>query len=120
MTEPFSPIKRSVMIVSAKEPFIDWIFSIREAHYGQGQVSREDIKKRAAEKKNAYLIPAGSSMEPDGFIGEKYAEIFENELRDWCLKTGLWPENRSREVFREWLGYEFHPVVFDTVPGRSL
>ncbi len=108
------------MIVSAKEPFIDWIFSIREAHYGQGQVSREDINKRAAEKKNAYLIPAGNSMQPGGFIREKYAEIFENELRDWCLKTGLWPENRSREVFREWLGCEFYPVVFDTVPGRSL
>ena len=120
MAFSFSPVKRSAIIIGAKEPFINWIFNIRQAHYGPAQVSRQDIEKRTAEKRNVYLIPPSGGRAPDELVREASLEIFENELRDWCLKSELWPEDRSWDVFREWFYYEFLPVVLDAAQDASL
>ncbi len=96
------------------------MFNVREAHYGYSQISLQDIKKKAAIRKNAYLIPSERLCSPDAFVKENSAAIFENELGDWCLKKELWPTDRSWEVFRKWLGYESHPLVYDAAQGIGI
>lgn len=120
MPEPLPLVRRSVIVVGLKDPFIQWVFNIRRAHYGEGQVSLDNIKKRASGRRNAYLLPPGRPAEPGGYVREHSEAIFENELGDWCLRTELWPPDRSWDVFSKWLGYEFHPLVYDAAPGDGI
>lgn len=120
MTEKFPILRRAIIIIGLKDPFIEWIFNVREAHYGRGQTSLENIKERAARKKNAYLIPPQRLCNPDAFVRENAAAIFENELSDWCLRKELWPSDRSWDVFRKWLGYESRPLVYDASPETGI
>lgn len=117
----FFPVaRRSAIVVELKGPFIEWVYNIRRAHYGERQANLEHIKKLCAQKKNVYLSPRGKFSEPEEYIKRNYPGIFESELREWCLEKRLWPECRSWEMFCEWTGYEFCPTVFDTVPGMDL
>lgn len=120
MSNMFPMLQRSAIVVAVKEPFIEWVFNIRQAHYGCSQINLGDIRKRAAGRKNIYLLPPGRVLNPDAFIKENFPAFFENELSDWCLRTELWPADRSWDVFCKWLGCEFQPLVYDAAPEIGI
>lgn len=68
MSKLFPLLRRSIIIIELKDPFIEWVFNIREAHYGCSQISLQNIRKRAGGRKNAYLLPQEQFGNPDAFV----------------------------------------------------
>lgn len=65
---------------------------------------------------NALLIPpAEDYTDAQTFILERYQQLFEAELSDWCDDDGLWPEALTLELFQQWFAVEIHSIVTDLV-----
>ena len=46
--------------------------------------------------------------------------LFEQELEEWYVDEMLWPENRNRKMFNEWIEIECHSIILDTVDGNII
>jgi len=108
-----SEINRSLAIVKAKQPFIDWAHSVDEDPDYDVEDFREDS--------SAYLIPEfEDDQEQREILEEFYQPIFEEELNSWCLDESTWPQKRDLAMFLEWFDIEFHSLVYDLAEGLPL
>lgn len=71
----------------------------------------------ANEDRTVYLISDDDAEEYETWIGLNYEAIFEDELDGWYTDETLWPENRTKQLFDEWIEVECHSVLIDTVEG---
>lgn len=97
-------LKRGVLIVRPKQPYLDWADGLDNS----GLVPAVDGEK------TIYLIP---SFENDDeawkIVKELCTEVFERELEAWHTDESAWPRNRDFATFKKWFDIELHSVVED-------
>ena len=108
-------INRGAIVVRLQEPFVRWINEANPVVDGLG-MSLES----ANEDKTIYLITDDDAENLDRWLKENYMALFEQELEEWYVDETLWPENRNRKMFNEWIEIECHSVILDTVDGNIV
>lgn len=106
-------INRSLIIVKAKQPFVEWLNSIDP----EDESDLDDVN----DEPTAYLVPEYETNDEQEGIIEWCAEfVFEYELWSWCTDEDLWPVGRDAVMFREWFDVQFHSIVNDVVGDIPL
>lgn len=103
-------INRSVVIVKAKEPFVNWLAMLPDPT----TVSLIDLNQEPT----AYLLPEWENeVEREVIIRRCYEGIFEAELESWWQCEDDWPKIRDYQAFTQWFQLELSPFVFDLTDG---
>ncbi|HEY6247433.1 MAG TPA: hypothetical protein VIX17_26020 [Pyrinomonadaceae bacterium] len=106
-------INRSLIIVKAKQPFLDWLHSLDP----EDDHELDDINSEPT----AYLIPEYETPEEQEDIIKWCADfVFEYELWSWYTDEDMWPVGRDAAMFKEWFDVEFHSIVQDVVGDIPL
>jgi len=90
-------LNRSVVMVTPKQPFLDWLLSVDPA---SAEVAVEVVCKPVF-----YLLPA---CEDDAC-----KTIFEDQLDGWYRGRSRWPVVRNFNTFRLWFEYRADALVLD-------
>jgi len=99
-------VNRGMLVVKAKEPFREWVISLE----GHSDISIQEINDDCT----AYLIPEyEDDRQRDSVLKKVYADIFAEQLFDWCVDEDIWPQKRTFTLFNKWFELEFHSVVAD-------
>jgi len=106
-------LNRSVVTVSAREPFLRWLQSVsKEASTTLAEINSETT---------AYLLPDyQDDDERQLFLAQCYDLIFEDQLAGWWTEEGDWPDKRDLVMFTRWFSVEFHSVAIDLVDDVLL
>lgn len=105
---------RTAVIVSRKQPYIDWADSLREG-------ADDGFPVELAGKRDVYLGPYSELEQTlDEALADTWAEIFEEELFGWSTDESQWPANRTREMFDAWFATELVDSIVDLVPEEPL
>jgi len=105
-------LNRSLLIVRARQPFLDWLRSLPDPI--DGDTTLDLINEDAT----AYLIPDYEDEdEYAAVLCEAFDPIFEHQLSGWWLDENDWPRNRTVEMFHAWFAIESHVMVEDLVDG---
>jgi hypothetical protein len=108
-------VNRQVVIVRAKQPFVEWINRICATEKEPTQFSLEQVN----EDPHAFLIPHFECVEDSKeYLREMKPMLFEMLLDGWYRDPGLWPEDRTSEVFDEWFEASLHTGVVDLALER--
>ena len=108
------PINRSVAVVKAKQPYLDWANSLPEPVAGMDLASMN-------EDSHVYLLPELEMMDDQvEILAVFYGEIFENELAAWCTDEGTFPKKRTLQIFEQWFAVEFHSLVLDLIDDEPI
>ena len=101
-----STVNRSLLIVRAKKPFLDWLHSLPDpVVVTLAEVNRDNT---------VYLRPESENDdEQKEILKQVFDLIFEEQLTGWWQDDRDWPSNRSFEVFTDWFDVEFHSLVLD-------
>jgi hypothetical protein len=100
-------INRCVLIVKAKEPFLEWVRRLPDPE-------RSMTLSQLNEDSHAYLLPEYEMDEDrEALLAECYDDIFYHELMGWWTDESAYPASRSLEMFKEWFSVEFHSSVVD-------
>lgn len=100
-----SLINRSVVIVVAKQPFIDWV---------NATLSDNVTLEEANTGSPAFLIEDFESDEDlHQAVYDEWAVYFETWLESWVPDANQWPKHRTLDMFKEWFDIALHPMVFD-------
>jgi hypothetical protein len=107
-------INRSLMVVKAKQPFLDWVRSVDDA--------AENLElKDVQDDSSAYLVPECETFEEQmAVVLWCWDVVFEEELYSWFTDEDMWPIERSPEMFIDWFDIEFHSMVSDLVDDLPL
>jgi hypothetical protein len=99
-------LNRSVVMVTPKQPFLDWLLSVDPA---SAEVAVEVVCKPVF-----YLLPA---CEDDAVLEEYVRDacktIFEDQLDGWYRGRSRWPVVRNFNTFRLWFEYRADALVLD-------
>ena len=106
-------INRGAIVVRLQEPFVRWINEADPVVDDPG-ISLE----RANEDKTIYLITDDDADNLERWLKKNYMTLLEQELEEWYVDEMLWPKNRNRKMFNEWIEIECHSVILDTVDGQ--
>jgi hypothetical protein len=100
-------INRSVALLQARQPYVDWANRSRE---GGPALTVEDFAGRGS----SFLIPDfEDETEAQAFVERHASVMFEHELGMWNDDPSVWPPIRDAATFREWFDVEVHDVVMD-------
>lgn len=108
----FPSINRSLITIELKQPYVDWINSLRE---------EEELKKEIFytveninDELTSYLIP--EILDPqdlEHYLEHAWILLFELQLSGWSLDETLWPKKRTRKMFNEWFEIKCATLVID-------
>ena len=104
--EPYQ-INRSALIVTARQPFVEWLHSVDPT---SKDIGLSDINHEPT----VYLVPPFEM--PDEFTEwlEEYCDmIFAEALDGWWTDKRSWPPDRGITVFQKWFDCHLHSMVFD-------
>ncbi len=105
-------INRGLLIVKAKEPFREWISSLKD----KCGITIKEIDNDCT----VYLLPAfDDDHQKDDILIKVFSEIFVERLSDWSPEEVKWPRNRTLDIFKKWFELEFHSVVEDMCESAS-
>jgi len=108
-------INRDAIIVSAKKSLINWVNSIDREH------PIEFRDPLTSDESTIYLIEELNTEEDfKEWLSENYTEIFEEVLLGWITDESLWPQQRTFELFNEWVLVSWQSMVVDLNPDVSL
>jgi hypothetical protein len=63
-----------------------------------------------------FLGPDVDSIdEVHAFVAKNFDYFFEHWLEGWCTDPKMWPQRRTRRMFKEWFDVRIYSVVEDTV-----
>ncbi len=105
-------IDRAALVLKWKKRGVQWINGV----VGEGTGSAVTVDE-ANEDRPVYLVGEDAAEDLDAWLRENYETIFEMELRGWYTEEGLWPKDRTYELFREWFDVECHSVIYDMGGG---
>jgi len=113
-------LNRSILIVKAKQPFIDWINSTTVP--GDSSIITLDEVNR---EPNVYLIPEyDSEAELNQLLPSAIECIWDAELSGWCLDASTWPKEQSMDAFHKWfdlmVGGMVHDLLEDPLVKEEL
>ncbi len=101
-------INRSVLIVRAKEPFLQWLNSLPDP----GKFTLDEVNLDCT----AFLFPDyEDDSEMEKLLEQYYPVIYEEQLDGWWRDQDAWPQKRDLKTFKEWFDVDFHCMVFDLV-----
>src|SRR5438046_395510 len=106
-------IYRTPLIVTPREPFIDWVQSL-----GDKASSADPIRLSMAER-YVFLIsvPERETLVPK-LVADYWAKMFEEQLVGWTTDELLWPADRTRAMFDAWFEVEAAQFIVDLVPDE--
>jgi hypothetical protein len=108
-----SLLYRTPILISRKEPFIDWANSIDHG----APVLTADL----ARVRTVYLVTVfEQDTDLAALLDEWWPDIFEEELSAWMEDESCWPAERTRQTFEEWFDSECGDVVIDLNPDEPL
>jgi hypothetical protein len=100
-------INRCILIVKAKEPFLQWVRMLPDP---EPSITLSQLN----DDSNAYLLPEYERGEDrEALLAECYDDIFYSELMGWWTDESAHPALRSLKMFKEWFSVEFHSSVVD-------
>lgn len=101
----FDNVKRTAMLLKAKQPFFDWLKSI----------DPNDEPSELMKEGDVYLLPDYEEVkEMENWLKKNFDDIFSDQLNKWYIDEELWPKNRTLKMFKEWFDYSLHTMVWDT------
>lgn len=108
--EDFGSINRSMLYISYKQPFYDWLkFHDKET----------DITEVL--EGNAYLLPQFEFPEElEDYLRKNFDRFFVSELFDWYTLPKMWPKKRTWELFNEWFDLKYTIMVLDADPESPI
>ena len=99
-------INRSLLIVRAKQRFLDWLNSLPDPAI----TALDEVNSDST----VYLVQDfESDDEREKVLAHCYDLILEDQLSGWWTDKRDWPEIRDLETFKEWFDVESHSVVRD-------
>jgi hypothetical protein len=111
-------VNRGALILRYKEPAVRWINEADPAPSPR-PISLEDVN----EERTVYLIDDAVGDDDRSFerwLKRSYGALFEMELEGWYTDEGLWPQDRTYSMFRQWFDPELHTVLIDLGDGIIL
>ncbi len=103
-------LNRSAVVVRPKQPFVDWLKSVKELELPDMTLDQLD--------KTLYLVPDYEDPgDAEKVLKKVCDEIFCRELEGWYTDEETWPKDRSLKVFKQWFDVEHFDVVEDV--GRA-
>ncbi|OQS11008.1 VacJ [Chromobacterium violaceum] len=103
-------VNRSIALLRPQAPFLTWLKSL------PGGIDPQLTLDALSTDCNALLIPpAEDADDARRFVQQRYRQLFEAELADWCEDESLWPQNISPNLFQQWFRVEIHSVLTDLV-----
>lgn len=98
-------INRTVVIISPRQPYIDWANSFHE----------HGPKIDPSEPYSIVLLIPGEfdKSSYEDYVADNYLKFFELELESWMATAAHWPSDRSYEVFKEWFDVRVADMVLD-------
>jgi hypothetical protein len=107
-------INRVAVSIFFRQRFVDWV----------NQIPGGEIKWTLAmmnEERPIYLIPSyeDADAERDWFDSQKMRAL-EDAFESISTDENLWPKNLSEKTFDEYLGAEFHPMVWDLASDEPI
>ncbi len=103
-------LNRAALIISYREPFVQWI---NEADPAKKKPAI--TVEQANEDGTVYLISDEDGEAHEEWLALNFDTLFESELSDWYTNRSLWPANRDREMFDEWITVRCHTMIYDTL-----
>ncbi len=103
-------LNRCVVVVKAKQPFMEWLRSLPDpADLTLDQINQDNTVS---------LLPDYERDSKQRQILRQYFDlIFEEQLAGWWQDEAAWPSGRDLKLFNGWFEVEFHSVVLDLVDG---
>lgn len=96
---------RSIVNITPKRIFLDWITNINGSDYLDGQNQFESI---------SFLIPDFEcKTDFDDWLIMNCKLLFEIRLNYSCIERTFWPEVGTLEVFKDWFEIRFSNLVID-------
>lgn len=109
-------LNRSALSVKPTQAFVDWVNSL-EPTVGEDDLTLDDI----AGESTVYLIPEMDTPEAlHAYVGERYYDILETELRAWEEDERQWPENLDWSLFQAFLTLEHSYLAVDLDDEAAL
>lgn len=104
----FETINRNAIIISPKQPLIDWVNAIYPDEV------KMEIKSGSHDESNVYLIPEMEDIEESlTYLEQNYERYLEFELFEWTQDEALWPKKLSWKLFNEWFCISIQTMIFD-------
>ena len=101
--EDFGSINRSMLFISYKQPFYDWL-----------KYHDKDTDITEVLEGNAYLLPQFEFPEElEHYLSKNFDRFFVSELFDWYTFPKMWPKKRTWQLFNEWFDIKFTVMVLD-------
>lgn len=100
-------INRGVVIIKARQPFVDWINQVTP----DGQpVTLAEVNHECI----AILTPdLDNETRTQAYLKRLKPQLFEMELSGWNTEQQTWPEKRTAPMFDTWFELEIHSMVWD-------
>jgi hypothetical protein len=107
-----SLINRSVVVIRARKPFLDWMNTATAQ-----DLSLDDVNTGCP----AFLIEDFEDpADAQEAIESEWDVFFETWLESWEPDQAKWPQNRSLELFSQWFEAEVHGLAFDRLDEPIL
>ncbi|MFO7761007.1 MAG: hypothetical protein R6V20_05285 [Desulfobia sp.] len=102
-------LNRTVLLVSAKQPYIDWANSFDD---GGPLLSEDQVQA------TAILIPdTYDEFNYENWLKKNWRKIFEQELEAWMLDADCWPKKLTYQMFKQWFSITVTDTVIDLAGG---
>lgn len=107
--QPLLPtINRSLLIIRAKAPFIEWL---RKLPTPNGIHDETITEESVNDDPPCFLIP--NDCDPDDAL-EYYLPLIVNEIFSaWCTQDVLWPKKLRHKEFLKWFDVTWSTMMFD-------
>ena len=111
----FQNIRRSALVLKPKQPFYDWVKSIRDIPE-EMQTDKADIEPPG--EPDVYLLPDYETTEQmERWVSRNFDWLFCEQLNSWYSDEYVWIQNRTFKMFKEWFDYSLHTMVWDSQDG---
>lgn len=95
-------INRSAIIITPKQPFIDWFSNLNPEEDFMGETLGT----------NTYLVDYNID-DLDKWIRKKFDTFFKMELEDWHHNKKEWPQKRNYKMFNLWFDVKISENIYD-------
>lgn len=108
-------VERYALFIAPKKPLIDWVnYIFPPDKLGEVPVSKPLDHDHA----QIFLIPEFNNIEEAlEWLEENFDYFFQFELWRWCTDEALWPQERSWQLFQDWLHISIQSCLYDTLEG---
>ncbi len=102
-------LNRCAIVLTPKAPYITWADSLDD--HGPRYADMPDD-----EGEPVFLGPDCDTIaDVHTFVLKNFDYFFEHYLEQWCTDESLWPQRRTRKLFRAWFDVRIHSMVEDVV-----